>query len=173
MRRPGTRSSYERLLDRIRVRIAGVALRTTFIVGFPGETAEDFGELCKFVRQVGFDHVGVFTYSHEEGTAAHQLGDDVPTRVKRQRRGQLMALQKQLVIRANRGRFGDTVEVMVDGPSPDHALVLKGRLQTQAPEIDPVVYLTDADRATLRPGDLVRARIVSARGYDLVARPLP
>jgi ribosomal protein S12 methylthiotransferase len=173
MRRPGTRSSYERLLNRIRARIPGVALRTTFIVGFPGETAEDFGELCEFVRQIGFDHVGVFTYSHEEGTAAHQLGDGVPTRVKRQRGGQLMALQKRLVARANRGRVGETVQVMVDGPSPDHALVLKGRLQSQAPEIDPVVYLTEADPTTLRPGDLVRATIVGARGYDLVARPLP
>jgi ribosomal protein S12 methylthiotransferase len=173
MRRPGTRSSYERLLGRIRGRIPGVALRTTFIVGFPGETAEDFWELCEFVRQVGFDHVGVFIYSDEEGTAAHQLGDDVPTRVKRQRRGQLMALQKRLVARANRGRVGETVQVMVDGPSPDHALVLKGRLQSQAPEIDPVVYLTEADPTTLRPGDLVRATIVGARGYDLVARPLP
>jgi len=173
MRRPGTRSSYERLLGRIRARIPGVTLRTTFIVGFPGETAEDFEELCGFVRQVGFDHLGVFTYSHEEETAAHQLGDDVPTRVKRQRRGQLMALQKRLVARANRKRVGETVQVMVDGLSPDHGLVLRGRLQSQAPEIDPVVYLTDADPATLRPGDLLKARIVGARGYDLVARPLP
>ena len=173
MGRPGTRSSYERLLGRIRARIPGVTLRTTFIVGFPGETAEDFEELCGFVRQVGFDHLGVFTYSHEEETAAHQLGDDVPTRVKRQRRGQLMALQKRLVARANRKRVGETVQVMVDGPSPDHGLVLRGRLQSQAPEIDPVVYLTEADPATLGPGDLLKARIVGARGYDLVARPLP
>jgi ribosomal protein S12 methylthiotransferase len=173
MRRPGTRSSYERLLSRIRARIPGVALRTTFIVGFPGETAEDFEELCEFVRQIGFDHMGVFTYSHEEGTVAYQLDDDVPTRVKRQRRGQLMALQKRLVARANRRRVGETVQVMVDGPSPDHGLVLKGRLQSQAPEIDPVVYLTEADPATLRPGDLLEARIVGARGYDLLARPLP
>ena len=173
MRRPGTRSSYERLLGRIRTRIPGVALRTTFIVGFPGETTRDFAELCEFVRQVGFDHVGVFTYSHEEGTAAHRLGDNVPARVKRQRRGQLMALQRRLVVRGNRRRIGETVQVMVDGASPDHELVFKGRLQGQAPEIDPVVYLTEADPAALRSGDIIQARIVGARGYDLVARPLP
>jgi ribosomal protein S12 methylthiotransferase len=173
MGRPGTRSSYERLLSRIRARIPGVTLRTTFIVGFPGETAEDFGELCDFVRQAGFDHVGVFAYSHEEGTAARQLDDDVPARVKDRRRGQLMALQKRLVAKASRKRVGEAVRVMVDGPSPDHGLVLRGRLQSQAPEIDPVVYLTEADPATLQPGELVEARIVGARGYDLVARPLP
>jgi len=84
-----------------------------------------------------------------------------------------MALQKRLVARANRKRVGETVQVMVDGLSPDHGLVLRGRLQSQAPEIDPVVYLTEADPATLGPGDLLKARIVGARGYDLVARPLP
>ncbi len=78
MKRPGTRASYERLLDRIRQRLPGVTLRTTFIVGFPGETDEDFAELQSFVEAMRFDHVGVFTYSHEEGTSAHGLADDVP-----------------------------------------------------------------------------------------------
>ena len=82
---PGTRAGYERLLDRIRQRVPGVTLRTTFIVGFPGETAEDYAELQSFVEAVRFDHVGVFTYSHEEGTSAHGLADDVPAAVKRRR----------------------------------------------------------------------------------------
>src|SRR5204862_2566363 len=78
MKRPGTRAGYEKLLERIRTRVPGVTLRTTFIVGFPGETEEDFVQLKNFVKAVGFDHVGVFTYSHEEGTAAHGLEDNVP-----------------------------------------------------------------------------------------------
>src|SRR5437867_1556303 len=95
MKRPGTRQHYDRLLARIRERVPGVALRTTFIVGFPGETDEDVRELCRFVEDHQFDHVGVFTYSHEEGTSAHALDDDVPSRVKRARRGRVMRLQKR------------------------------------------------------------------------------
>ncbi|HWQ00136.1 MAG TPA: 30S ribosomal protein S12 methylthiotransferase RimO, partial [Vicinamibacterales bacterium] len=171
MRRPGTRRTYERLLDRIRRRVPGVTLRTTFIVGFPGETERDFRELCDFVREMAFDHVGVFTYSHEEGTAAGALADDVPARVKRERRGRLMALQHRLVTRRLRARVGSRLRVLVDGPSPEHPLALQGRHEGQAPEIDPVVYLTDADAGDLTPGRLVEAEVVDARGYDLVARP--
>src|SRR5678815_4311257 len=100
MKRPGTRASYERLLDRIRQRVEGVTLRTTFIVGFPGETTEDFAELQSFVEAVRFDHVGVFTYSHEEGTSAHRLDDDVPAPLKRKRQSSLMGLQRRIVARA-------------------------------------------------------------------------
>ncbi len=173
MKRPGTATTYEKLLRRVRSRVPGVALRTTFIVGFPGETEEDFVELCGFVRDVGFDHVGVFTYSHEEGTAAHALSDDVPVAVKRRRRARLMAEQQRLVVKAQRRRRGHAVEVLVDGPASDHPLVLVGRLQGQAPEIDPVVYLTDCDPTAYAPGELIRARVVGARGYDLIARPEP
>ena len=97
MKRPGTRKSYERLLDNIRARIPNVALRTTFIVGFPGETAEDFAELEGFIDEVGFDHVGVFTYSHEEGTSAFDLKDDVPAATKKKRQDRLMARQRDIV----------------------------------------------------------------------------
>ena len=97
MKRPGTRASYERLLDRIRTRIPGVTLRTTFIVGFPGETDDDFSQLQDFVRSIGFDHLGVFTYSHEEGTSAYELDDDVPAKAKSARRSRVMSLQKRLV----------------------------------------------------------------------------
>ena len=171
MKRPGTRASYEKLLDRIRTRVSGVALRTTFIVGFPGETAEDYAELESFVKTIEFDHVGVFTYSHEEGTSAHALADDVPASTKRKRQASVMRLQKQVVRRAHRRRLGQHVTVLVDGPAAEHDLVLRGRLEGQAPEIDPLVYLTDCDPSALSPGQFVQAEIVASRGYDLVVRP--
>lgn len=173
MRRPGTRASYERLLDKARRLVPGVTLRTTFIVGYPGETEQEFDELYGFVEASRFDHVGVFTYSHEEGTAAGRLVDDVPRRVKEQRRRALMGLQKKIVGAANRARIGQHVRVLVDGPSAEHELVLKGRLAGQAPEIDPVVYLSEADPAACRPGEFLEAEVVASRGYDLVVRPLP
>jgi ribosomal protein S12 methylthiotransferase len=142
-------------------------------VGFPGETDAQFDELCAFVRAVEFDHVGVFTYSHEEGTRAHALPDDVPAAVKRARRQELMRLQRQIVRRAQKRRVGDRVRVLVDGSSAEHELVLKGRLASQAPEIDPCVYLTECDVDRCPPGAFVEAEIVGAREYDLVARPLP
>jgi ribosomal protein S12 methylthiotransferase len=170
MKRPGTGRSYERLLANVRTRVPGVSLRTTFIVGFPGETDAEFGELVAFVRTVGFDHVGVFTYSHEEGTTAYDLPDDVPAAVKTKRRNRLMAEQKKIVAHAQRRRVGSTVQVLVDGPSPEHELVWRGRLAGQAPEIDPVVYFTETNPDALRPGALVEAEIVGAREYDLLAR---
>jgi ribosomal protein S12 methylthiotransferase len=172
MKRPGTRASYERLLDRIRQRVPGVALRTTFIVGFPGESSEDYAELQSFVTAVEFDHVGVFTYSHEEGTSAHALDDDVPAGLKRKRQAGVMRLQQQIVQRAHRARIGQLVKVLVDGPSAEHALVLRGRLEGQAPEIDPLVYLTDCDPSALSPGRIIQAEVVSSRAYDVVARPV-
>ena len=172
MKRPGSGRNYEKLLARIRERVPGVSLRTTFIVGFPGETDAEFAELLTFVRNVGFDHVGVFTYSHEEGTTAHDLADDVPPALKKKRRNMLMAEQKRIVARSQRRRVGAHVQVMVDGPSPEHELVWRGRLAGQAPEIDPVVYFTEANPEALRPGALLEAEIVGAREYDLVVRPL-
>ncbi|HUL75006.1 MAG TPA: 30S ribosomal protein S12 methylthiotransferase RimO, partial [Vicinamibacterales bacterium] len=128
MRRPGNREAYDKLLARIRRRVPDVTLRTTFIVGFPGETEQDVAELVDFVRATEFDHVGVFTYSHEEGTRAHAMVDDVPDEVKASRRDAVMRLQKQIVAKKQRGRRGQTVRVMVDGPSPDSPLVVQGRL---------------------------------------------
>ena len=172
MRRPGDRRTYDKLLDRIRRQVPGVTLRTTFIVGFPGETEEEFGELERFVSEVEFDHVGVFTYSHEEGTRAFGMADGVSAQVKRKRRNALMARQKKIVVRAQKAKVGSEVRVLVDGPSPEHDLVLQGRLQGQAPDIDPLVILTDCDPAAYTNGDLINARIVGARGYDLVASPI-
>jgi ribosomal protein S12 methylthiotransferase len=172
MKRPGTRAGYEKLLAKIRDRIPGVTLRTTFIVGFPGETDADFDELLAFVGAVRFDHVGVFTYSHEEGTTAHALADDVPNRVKKTRQSRLMARQKQIVSQQQKCRIGQRTRLVVDGPSAEHELVLRGRLAGQAPEIDPQVYLTDADPETVHAGAFLDVEIVGADGYDLVARPL-
>ena len=171
MGRPGNRASYEKLLARIRTRVPGVTLRTTFIVGYPGETASEFEELRAFVRDIEFDHVGVFTYSHEEGTRAFAARDDVPAVVKRRRREALMEAQQEMVARAQARRVGQRIRLLVDGPSPEHPLVLQGREQGQAPEIDPVVYLTDAGPDELAAGQLIEAEIVGAQGYDLVAVP--
>jgi ribosomal protein S12 methylthiotransferase len=172
MKRPGTRRSYDRLLDNLRARIPGVALRTTFIVGFPGETEDDFAALQDFVAATRFDHLGVFTYSHEEGTRAYHLPDDVPAEVKADRQGRLMARQRELVATAQQARLGQRARMVVDGPSPEHDLVLTGRLASQAPDIDPVVYLTEADPATLETGRFLEVEIVGAEGYDLIARPV-
>jgi len=172
MRRPGNRATYDKLLARIRARVPGVTLRTTFIVGFPGETEVDFAELEAFVEETRFDHVGVFTYSHEEGTRAFALADDVPAKVKRKRRDALMSRQRRIVSAAQEARAGTEIDVLIDGPSPEHELVLQGRTEGQAPEIDPIVYLTDCDPELYRAGDLIRARIVESRDYDLVAEPL-
>ncbi len=172
MRRPGNRRTYDTLLARIRRTVPDVTLRTTMIVGFPGETEEDFTELERFVADTGFDHLGVFTYSHEEGTRAFGLADDVPPALKRRRRNALMARQKRIVARAHKARIGTEADVLIDGPSPEHDLVVQGRLEGQAPDIDSVVYLTDCDASTIDPGQLIRTRIVGARGYDLMAAPL-
>jgi ribosomal protein S12 methylthiotransferase len=172
MRRPGNRETYDKLLARIRRRVPGVTLRTTFIVGFPGETEQDFEELCAFVRETGFDHVGVFTYSHEEDTRAYAMTDDVPAKVKQARRSALMKLQRQIVRARQRSRVGEVVQVIVDGPSPESPLVMQGRLEGQAPDIDPLVYFDEAGPETCPPGAVVDARITGARGYDLIAVPL-
>ena len=172
MRRPGNRQAYDKLLARIRARVPDVTLRTTFIVGFPGETDADFKELEAFVEDTGFDHVGVFTYSHEEGTRAYGLADDVPARLKKKRRDALMARQKRIVRRRQAERLESEIDVIIDGPSPEHELVLHGRTEGQAPDIDAVVYLTDCDPALYKAGELIRARIVEARDYDLVAAPV-
>jgi ribosomal protein S12 methylthiotransferase len=171
MKRPGTGATYRRLLDRIRARVPRVTLRTTFIVGFPGETDAEFAELQRFVRDQQFDHVGVFTYSHEEGTTAYAMPDDVPAPVKAARQRSLMKTQRALVGRRNRRRIGERVRLVVDGVASEHQFVLQGRTEGQAPEIDSVVYLSECDPSALAPGSLVGAEIVGARDYDLVARP--
>ena len=173
MRRPGSRAVYDKLLARIRSRVPDVTLRTTFIVGFPGETDADVQALEDFVRASEFDHVGVFTYSHEEDTRAFSMTDDVPARTKRARKNRIMKVQQQIAARRRRAQVGTTVRVLVDGPSPESALVVTGRLEGQAPDIDSIVVLSEFDPDVAVPGAVLEARIIGTAGYDLVAAPLP
>jgi ribosomal protein S12 methylthiotransferase len=123
------------------------------------------------VEETRFDHLGVFTYSHEEGTRAFAVRDDVPAATKRKRRERIMSRQQRIVSAAQASRIGTETMVFIDGPSDEHELVVRGRLEGQAPDIDPVVYLTDCDPSSFGPGNLIRARIVGAEGYDLLVTP--
>jgi ribosomal protein S12 methylthiotransferase len=167
MKRPTGRGNLLGLVERMRERVPGLALRTSFIVGFPGESEEEFACLLRFVEQAQFDNVGVFTYSDEEGTSSFTLPDRVPARTKERRRRRLMAAQKRISARNNRRRIGERVEVLVEGTHADSDLLLRGRLSTQAPEIDGGVIINDGNAA---PGDFVRCEITEAHPYDLVAR---
>jgi ribosomal protein S12 methylthiotransferase len=169
MKRPTGRGNLLGMIERIRERVPGVAIRTSFIVGFPGETAEDFDLLLEFVDAAQFDNVGVFTFSDEEGTSSFDLPGRVPARVKESRRRKLMARQKRISLRRNRARVGERVEVLVEGPHPDSDLLLRGRLASQAPEIDGQVILNDG---TAEPGTFVTGEVTEAHPYDLVARIL-
>jgi ribosomal protein S12 methylthiotransferase len=151
----------------VRERVPGVAFRTSFIVGFPGETDAEFDELLGFVHSAQFDHVGVFTYSDEDGTAAFDLSGRVPQGVKERRRKRLLAAQQKISACRNRGRVGERVEVHVEGTHPESDLLLRGRLSTQAPEIDGSVIVNDG--AAL-PGSFVTCEITEAHPYDLIAR---
>lgn len=167
MGRPASRGGPLALVERVRRRVPGVAFRTSLLVGFPGETEAEFEDLVAFVAEGEVDHLGVFTYSHEEGTAAHALADDVPARVKARRERRLLSLQRRLSLRRNRRRVGQRVEVLVEGVHPECDWLLRGRLPTQAPEIDGSVILNDG-RA--RAGEIVAAEVTAAHPYDLVAR---
>jgi tRNA A37 methylthiotransferase MiaB len=137
-------STHRRLLDDLRRAVPGIALRTTFIVGFPGETGEQFRALCDFAGEAAFDHLGVFIYSEEQGTQAAALPDDVPAALKEERRARLMEIQESISARRHRALVGRTVEVLVEGPHEDSDLILCGRTEGQAPEIDGRVLIIDA-----------------------------
>ena len=162
MKRGVTAERQRRLVEKIRARIPNAVLRTTFIVGFPGETDADFAELCDFVRETRFDRLGVFRYSDEEGTAGFALADKVPKSVARKRHRELMALQRGILREKLAARVGETVQVLVDSPGRDRAV---GRLWSQAPEVDGAVLL----RGGARAGELRPARVTVARDADLEA----
>jgi ribosomal protein S12 methylthiotransferase len=165
MRRERSGAALVKLLDRVRKRIPNVVLRTSFIVGFPGETDEAFERLVDFVKSEQFDRVGVFTYSREENTAAYEMAGHVPERIKRARRSTLMATQSEISLRKNRALVGREVEVLVEGAMPGRSRRMRARTSGQAPEIDGFVFVAgDAE-----PGDFVRARINKALSYDLHA----
>jgi ribosomal protein S12 methylthiotransferase len=169
MRRGGNRASLERLIERVRRRVPNVTIRTTFIAGFPGETDEDFDELLKFIRNVEFDRVGVFTYSDEEGTPAYLLPDKVDPKVAARRRAALMREQKKISRKRNRARVGETVRVLFEGASAETDLLWQGRTEGQAPDIDGCVLINDAPASLApAPGDFVNVRITGAHEYDLV-----
>jgi ribosomal protein S12 methylthiotransferase len=169
MRRGGNRASLERLIERVRRRVPGIGVRTTFITGFPGETEEDFNELLTFIRNVEFDRVGVFTYSDEEGTAAFDLPDKVAPKVAAKRRDRLMKEQRRISLRRNRARIGETCRVLFEGAAKETDLLWQGRLESQAPEIDGVVLINDAPEGFApAPGDFVNVMITDAHEYDLV-----
>ncbi len=171
MRRGSHAGAFLELVERIRRIVPGVSLRTTLIVGFPGETEADFGELCEFVRAAEFDWLGVFGYSDEETAASHDLPGKVEPEIIQARRDTLMALQRKIVARQLRARVGTQVRVLLDGPARDADWLWEGRLEGMAPDIDGKVYLTEfpGDEQP-QPGRLARARILRVADYDLVAR---
>ncbi len=170
MRRGGTRASLERLIKRVRERVPGIAVRTTFITGFPGETEEDFTELLAFVREMEFERVGVFTYSDEEGTHAFDLADKVDAQTAKRRAKRLMKEQERISLRGNKRRVGSTERVLFEGTSKETDLLWQGRLETQAPDIDGCVLINDApeDLSFPNPGDFVNVLITEAHAHDLV-----
>lgn len=171
MKRGGNRKSLEKLIKRVRDRVPGIAVRTTFITGFPGETDEDFAELLTFVKNVEFDRVGVFTYSDEEGTAAYDLPDKVEPKVAKQRRARLMREQSRISRKRNKARIGERVQVIFEGESTESDLLWQGRMETQAPDIDGCVLINDAPEGFVPlSGELVNVLITEAQQYDLVGR---
>ena len=171
MRRGGNREAYERMIERIRSRVPGAAIRTTFIVGFPGEREDDFEELLDFVRSVEFDRVGVFTYSDEENSPAFELDEKVGSATAKRRERRLMKAQAQISRRKNLNLVGSRVRVLLEGKSRESDLLLEGRMESQAPEIDGSVLINDVpDGIEPRPGDFVTVEITEAHDYDLIGR---
>ena len=166
MRRGHSARVTWQLIERLRAGIPDLVLRSTFIVGHPGETDDSFAELCRFLDQAQLDRVGVFTYSQEPGTVSALLPDRVPGKVARERQAQLMELQRNISRAKNQALVGRELEVLVEGLSDESDLLLQGRWFGQAPEIDGSVYLADG---AAQPGDMVRARVTDGADYDLAA----
>ena len=166
MRRRVTRAETEALLGKLRDRVPGVAIRTTILVGYPGETDAQFDELLRFVEDFQFDALGAFAYSPEEGTPSADLPDHVPEDVKDQRLDALMMTQQRIAFQAAAARQGDVLELVVDGPDEQGNLMT--RHQGQAPDIDAVTLL---QRGRFEPGSVVMARCTGSNNYDLLAEP--
>ena len=168
MKRGASGDIFLKLIERIRRTIPGVAIRTSFIVGFPGETAQDFEELCQFVEAAKFDNMGVFTYSDEDTSASYALDGKVDGRTIHNRRRRLMAIQRKISRRRNRALVGSELPVLVSGTSEETELLWEGRMPTQAPEIDGVTLINDFEGAEPRPGEIRRMRITEAHDYDVM-----
>lgn len=169
MKRGSTKKEVNALLDRIREKVPGVAIRTTLIVGYPGETQEEFVELKEWVAAQRFDRLGCFAYSEEEGTSAAQLEDNVPQQEKERRLEELMELQKQISFELNEQKVGKTLKVLVDSENEN---VYMGRTEYDSPEVDNDVFI-DKEKWRVPVGDFVKVEVTSAGLYDLFGVPVP
>jgi len=170
MRRGSSGDYFLRTLEKICRAIPDVTIRTSMIVGFPGESDDDFKALMDFVAAAEFDHLGVFLYSNEESSASFALPDQVPSRVAQRRQRQLLALQRRVSRRKMKSRVGGAWPVLVEGRSEETDLLFRGRLECQAPEIDGHVLINDFEGAAPQPGEIRWATITDASDYDAVAR---
>jgi ribosomal protein S12 methylthiotransferase len=165
MNRRSSETEIRQLIVKLRAEIPGISLRTSLIVGFPGETEEDFRKLLHFVEETQFDHLGVFCYSREEGTTAAEMPAQVSERIKRERYKKLMRAQTRVSFKRNRRLINTTEQVIIEGYSEETELLLKGRSSMQAPDIDGQVYITTG---TANVGDIVTLRITDSSDYDLI-----
>jgi ribosomal protein S12 methylthiotransferase len=172
MKRGSHGNYFLRLIENVRKTIPGVGIRTSMIVGFPGETEEDFETLCQFVEAAQFDRLGVFSYSDEDTSASFALDQKVDARTIYNRKRRLMSLQRKISNARNRKLVGREAQVLVEGPSADSELVWQARLSTQAPEIDGVCYISDPGEGPLRAGEFRTMRVTKAHDYDLTGELL-
>jgi ribosomal protein S12 methylthiotransferase len=177
MKRGSSGDAFLKMLERARKAIPGVSIRTSFIVGFPGETEKDFRELCDFVRAAEFDWMGVFAYSDEDTSKSFALENKVDDETIARRRDTLMSIQKKISARKLRKRVGQRLQVMLEGPSKDTDLIWEARLEGMAPEIDGKVYITEfegVNDAENLPqlGTMATAEITESNDYDLIARAI-
>jgi ribosomal protein S12 methylthiotransferase len=171
MRRGGTSDRFLEIIAKARKTVPGLVLRTSFIVGFPGETEQDFEELCAFITAAQIDWLGVFSYSDEEGAGAFDLDQKVPKRTIESRRRKLMKLQQRISKKARKQWIGRELDILVEGESEETELLWQGRSLDQAPEIDGKVLINDfGPHEVLVPGTFYRAQITESHDYDVVAR---
>jgi ribosomal protein S12 methylthiotransferase len=171
MKRGGGAEIFLKTLEKVRATVPEIALRTSFIVGFPGESSSDFDLLVEFIEEARFDWLGVFNYSDEEGSGAYSLSAKLPKRTIEARRRKLMKLQQAISKRAKRQWVGRELVVLAEGPSEETPLLWEGRTEFHAPEIDGKLYINDfGELEALEPGRFYRARISEAHAYDVVAQ---
>ncbi len=173
MKRGASGDIFLKLIERIRRTIPGVAIRTSMIVGFPGETTRDFDELCQFIEAARFDRLGVFSYSDEDTSASYRLDGKVDGRTIYNRKRRLMALQRRISGARNRELVGRETVVLVEGVSKETDLLWEARMATQAPEIDGVTLINDFEGGEPQPGQIRKLRITAAHDYDIVGTLLP
>jgi len=173
MKRGAGAEIFLKTIEKVRAAVPGIALRTSFIVGFPGESPRDVEILEEFISEAKFDWLGVFSYSDEEGSGAHAIAEKLPKRTIEARKKRVMKLQQSISKRAKQDWVGREVLILAEGESEETPLLWEGRTQFHAPEIDGKVYLNDfGDLEKLEAGKFYRAEITEAHEYDVVARVL-